>query len=161
MRHFVTAVVCSTVFGLLLCWNGPVVAAFDDPAVQSRQALVAQVAREAQVVLIGTVVAVGPPPGIWSGRMAVRQSVVLQVSSVLKGYAPGPNVTVNIPVVAKSRLADSTQPALSPAIFKIGAILIVLANLDETRQMLDGLDENISAIGASPNNQAAIAALLH
>lgn len=134
----------------------PRAARFDDPFIDARHTLVRMIGQEAELVFVGTVISVGPPPPAWSGKMRARQAVAFGVERVLKGLVPGPTVTVYEPVVANSRLAASTvEPGLSPTLFRSGNRLIVFARKGIPPETFDGTDENVGVIPSSPQNDVA------
>src|SRR5262249_47626438 len=78
---------------------------------------VATAATRAEVIFEGTITAVAPSPGVWSGRFAAYQAVSYQVTHViadreqrLKGDG---KVTVQHLLVTNSATADKT-PRLNP-----------------------------------------------
>jgi len=153
--HILTAIALA---GLMLSWpaRAEQSAPFDDAFVEARSALVRTIGQASELVIVGTVVTVGPPPPAWSGRLRARQAVALKVERVLKGFAPEPTVTVYEPVVSNSRLAATTPaPGLSSKIFRPGNLLIIFARKGEPPETFDGVDENVGAFPSSPRNDIA------
>lgn len=80
----------------------------------------------ANIIMVGEIVEVGPPPAFWSGLFAAYQDVRYKVIDVFKGTLPTKEVLVAHPVVHNSVTADKSHPGLSPALFSVGNRLIIL-----------------------------------
>lgn len=127
------------------------------PAATTNSAF-ARAATAAHVVFEGEVRALGPTPGVWSGRFAAYQTVTYRVTKIVsdpgKRLSADAEVTVQHVLVAGSETAD-VQPQLRPALVAVGATVIVLANLNDGRWT--GLDEHHGIVAADAEHRAALA----
>jgi hypothetical protein len=88
---------------------------------------VARSVAKAPVVFVGRVVAVGPSPGVYSGVVVTRQSVIYDIEEVWKGRAPAPRVVVSH-VLAEEPTLDPAEPRLNPAVWRVGARLVIASD---------------------------------
>jgi hypothetical protein len=97
-----------------------------------RAALRANTAR-APVIVTGSILAVGPSPGIWSGRFPVYQEVTYQPrhwKRLIPPRAPDlERLVVRHLLVAGSRTADPDHPRLRPDLFQVGAEMLLFLEL--------------------------------
>jgi hypothetical protein len=84
--------------------------------------------RRADVLFVGEVVAVQPSAGIWSGIIAVTQVVRYRVIELIRGEPIETVVTVAHPIVGPP-VTERDEPELSHAIWRVGARLLIGANL--------------------------------
>ena len=71
--------------------------------------------REAPVVVLAEVIAIGPKPGFWSGQFAAFQDVHYTVIESMRGSVAAKEIAVRHPVVKNSETAD-IQVCLAPPI---------------------------------------------
>lgn len=80
-----------------------------------------------EVIFVGAVESVGPPPAHWSGPLAAYQEVRYRVDQTIKGPVVGPRLVVIHPVVRDSPTAEPGDvPGLSSRLFSCGATLLVM-----------------------------------
>jgi len=135
---------------------------FQDPFLNKGQKRLASNLRRADLVFVGTVVHVGPPPKFRSGRFMALQEVRYKVEDVLKGALPGGTGALKVQhvVVGGSRTADPSPEAnrLSPIVFAPGSRLVVVASRQSSMWL--GSDEDYGVIPATDLNLVAIKELL-
>jgi hypothetical protein len=93
-------------------------------------------ARAADAIVVGRVVALGPPPPAWSGVFAAWQRVDYQIVRWLKPPAkevPSPLIAVFHLVVSGAPTADPAVPRLRASIFYPGAELILFVREADSR----------------------------
>ena len=80
-----------------------------------------------EVIFVGTVQSVGPPPARWSGPLATYQEVRYRVDETISGEPLGPLLSVIHPVVRDSATAAPGEvPGLSSSLFHCGATLLIM-----------------------------------
>ena len=80
-----------------------------------------------ELIFVGTVERVGPPPAQWSGPLASYQEVRYIVDETIKGDPLGSRLAVIHPVVRDSPTAEpGGVPGLSSRLFRLGARLLVM-----------------------------------
>jgi len=84
--------------------------------------------RRADVLFVGEVVAVRQSPGAWSGIISGTQVVRYRVIEMIRGQPLGAEVTVEHPIVGPP-VTERDEPELSHAIWRVGARLLIGANL--------------------------------
>jgi hypothetical protein len=109
--------------------------------------------READLVFVGTVSAVGPSPGFWSGVAVARQTVTYEVKEVMKGSWADPSVKVAHLLVLGSPHADQEKAGLSPQVFAVGNKLIVFAKKGADGKGFEDFDENLGTLPFSESNE--------
>lgn len=87
-------------------------------------------------VVVGEIIEVKPPLGVWSGEFAVVQRVHYKVKDVLKGRVSEELLDVGHYVIANSSVADSRAARLSPEIFAKGRALILFLKPDPKKGYL-------------------------
>jgi hypothetical protein len=99
-----------------------------DPASSLPASALAEL-RSADLVFVGEVIAVGPAPRFWSGRVPSFQDVEYRVLRTLKPKTPPTHerITIAHPIVKGGRIVRSDSPWLDEAVFHVGAQLIVSA----------------------------------
>lgn len=104
--------------------------------------------RAADLVLVGEVVAIGPPPSSWSGRIAQFQAVTYRIMRTLKSAAPLPTdgVTLHHPIVHGLRGVQKDAPAIDARLLPVGARVILLATTHGERR--DLLETDRAILGA-------------
>ena len=116
----------------------------------------------APVILIGSVLSVGPSPEFWSGRVPAYQEVTYRPVRwlwVLPPLAPNPErLPVEHLVVARSLTADPEKPRLRPDLFKEGAEFLLFLELSDGRWTCVG--ENYGAVPLTPEVQKLIGDVL-
>jgi len=119
----------------------------------------ARAAASAPTVFEGTVVAVGPAPPVWSGRVMAYQAVTYRVTRIVadpdQRLSVDAQVTVQHLLVAGSETAD-TEPRLRPALAHPGATVIVLASW--SGDQWTGVDEHHGIVVADAAHRAALPA---
>ncbi len=89
-------------------------------------------AKEAQIILVAEILAVGPKPGFWSGQFEAFQEVHYEVVSVLKGKLTRKEILAKHPVVKNSETSDVIVPRLSTRLFfKGNKVILFLDELTE------------------------------
>ena len=84
-----------------------------------------------EVIFVGTVQGVSPPPRYWSGPLASYQEVRYRVDETITGDIPGPELVVVHAVVSHSPTAEPGDiPSLSTRLFGQGARLLVMGIVD-------------------------------
>lgn len=85
--------------------------------------------RSADLIFVGEVIAIGPAPRFWSGRVPAFQDVEYRVLRTLKPKTPptSERITIAHPIVKGGRTVRSDSPSLDEAVFRVGAQLIVSA----------------------------------
>jgi hypothetical protein len=79
-----------------------------------------------ELIFVGTVESVGPPPPHWSGMLPAYQEVHYRVDQAIKGET-GPQMVAIHPVVRDSPTAEpGNVPRLSCQLFHCGATLLVM-----------------------------------
>src|SRR5215467_7470729 len=80
---------------------------FQDPFLNKGQKRLTSNLRQADLIFVGTVIHVGPPPKFKSGRFMALQEVRYKVDEVLKGALPGGTGALKVQhvVVGGSRTA--------------------------------------------------------
>ena len=123
--------------------------------------------RRADVLFVGEVVAVQPSPGVWSGVLAVTQIVRYRVIELIRGQPLGAEVAVEHPIVGPP-VTERDEPELSHAIWRVGARLLIGANLrsqsaankrDFTPQ-LSGRGDQVGPLRAGGSTAQAVLAKL-
>lgn len=107
--------------------------------------------RAADLIVIGSVTAIGPPPPAWSGMFAAWQRVDYRVVRWLKraaDAAPAQAISVFHPVVSGAPTADPTAPRLRQSVFYPGAELILFLRRADGR--LEVFDEHRGALPNEP-----------
>ena len=80
-----------------------------------------------ELIFVGTIESVGPPPSHWSGPRAAYQEVRYRVDQTIKGEPIGPQMVAIHPVVRDSPTAEpGNVPGLSCRLFQCGATLLVM-----------------------------------
>jgi hypothetical protein len=80
-----------------------------------------------ELIFVGIVERVGPPPAQWSGPLASYQEVRYVVDETIKGDPHGSRLAVIHPVVRDSPTAEPGDvPGLSSRLFRLGARLLVM-----------------------------------
>lgn len=113
----------------------------------------------ADMILVGKVKSVGPPPGAWSGAFAAWQSVDYQVIRLLKKSEKGlplQAIVVFHMVVSGSKTANTAAPRLRESLFRPGAELILFVR--EKNSRYEVFDENL---GVLPNDPRALEKVEH
>jgi hypothetical protein len=83
------------------------------------------------LIFVGVVEAIGPPPGVWGGRLGAYQEVVYRVERTIAGQAPVRLIAIRHAVVQDSPLAEpGDAPGLSAHLFARGSQLVVMAVRD-------------------------------
>lgn len=83
------------------------------------------------LIFVGVVEAIGPPPRAWGGQQGAYQEVVYRVERILAGLPPGGLVAIRHAVVRDSPLAHpGDAPGLSTTLFAPGSRLVVMAVRD-------------------------------
>ena len=135
---------------------------FQDPFLNKGQKRLTSNLRRADLIFVGTVVHVGPPPKFRSGGFMALQEVRYKVENVLKGVLPAGTAELDIQhvVVGGSRTADASPEAnrLSPTVFAPGSHRVVIARRESSMWL--GSDEDYGVIAASDSNLTAIKQLL-
>ena len=81
-----------------------------------------------ELIFVGTVEAVGPPPTVWSGPAAAYQEVRYRVDEAIRGDAEAGPILVLHAVVRNSPTAEPGDvPSLSSWLFGPGARVVVVA----------------------------------
>lgn len=81
-----------------------------------------------ELIFVGTVEAVGPPPAVWSGPAASYQEVRYRVDEAIRGDAAAGPIIVLHAVVRNSPTAEPGDvPRLSSWLFGRGARVVVMA----------------------------------
>jgi hypothetical protein len=115
-------------------------------------------AATASAIFEGEVVAVGPSPGVWSGRFVAYQTVTYRATKIVsdpdKRLEVGATVLVQHMLVAGSETADP-QPRLRQALVVVGAMVIVLAKWSDGHWA--GIDEHYGVVTADAPHRAALA----
>ena len=132
----------------------PIAPAFTQSHYNSNREQVEVAARGAPLVFVGTVSAVGPAPGSWSGHFPRSQAVQYSNLRMLKGRLDRPTATVHHPVVAGAPTVDTQIPRLSGQIFAAGKLVIVIADYRNGR--LESPDSRYGAMPHDAANEAAI-----
>ncbi|HSE41654.1 MAG TPA: hypothetical protein VLH08_12905 [Acidobacteriota bacterium] len=108
-----------------------------------------RITQESDLIFVGTVIEVGPPPKDWSGYMSSYQTVRYKIEQILKGQYDAPEISIEHIVVHGSKTAEPGEtPKLSTAIFYPGASLIVSAGRPDVNRWTSGNE----VIGAVPNS---------
>ncbi len=100
----------------------------------------AELISQSDLIFIGKLTKLEPPPGVWSGFYKVTQKATYEVKKVLSGTSPGSTVEVNHLVIDQSKTA-STDPkiiGLSTNLFQTRAELMVFAK--STNGAFEGID---------------------
>jgi hypothetical protein len=115
-------------------------------------AALASNAGRAPVILIGSVLMVGPSPNLWSGRAKIYQEVTYRPMRwlwVSPPLAPGADrLVVRHLLVAHSRTADPERPRLRLDMFAEGAEILLFVDLIDGHWTCDG--ENYGAVPFTP-----------
>ena len=134
-------------------------ALFDSAATtaeNARKPLLLSQAAQARAVFVGQLVAVGPPPGAWSGLVLEYQRLDFQVQDALKGeVAPGA-ISVYQLIVALSPLAERDAPRLLARYTEVGQRYVVLLGAaDKTGREITASD----TVGLTVATDALVAEL--
>jgi hypothetical protein len=117
---------------------------------------------EANLIAVGTVQALGPPPGMWSGLVAAYQEVTYRPVTYLKVVPPWlprwDRLEVLHPVVALSRTADPEHPRLRADLFHPGAELVLFLRDENGRWA--AMEENYGAVPLTPEVEGLLAKTL-
>jgi hypothetical protein len=109
-------------------------------------------ALRAPLVAVGTVVAVGPGPGMWSGRFPAYQEVTYRVQRWIRLrpplWPPDDVLVVRHLVVFKSRTAHPTEARLNEEMFRPGAVMVLFIDLVDNAWTC--IDENYGAVPVGP-----------
>lgn len=115
-------------------------------------------ATAADAVFEGEVLALGPAPSVWSGRLAVYQTVTYRITKIVtdpgKRLSVGAETVVAHLLVSGSETADS-QPRLRPALVAVGATVIVLAKWSDDHWT--GVNEHYGVVYADAAHRAELA----
>lgn len=88
-------------------------------------------AERRDLIIVGIVEAVGPPPAAWGGQLGAYQEVIYRVERAIAGQAPDRLVAIRHAVVRDSPLAEpGDAPGLSAGLFARGSRLVVMAVRD-------------------------------
>lgn len=80
------------------------------------------------LIFVGTVESVGPPPGQWSGPVATYQEVRYRVEETIKGTVAAHEIGVLHAVVRNGPTAEPGDvPGLSSWLFASGSKVVVMA----------------------------------
>jgi hypothetical protein len=107
----------------------------------------------ADLILVGEVLARGSPPLAWTGIVKMTQLVAYRVIQILKGSYPHATVDILHVVMEGANTAASRRPALSTSFFRTGRRLIVFAGLFEgpefkTESHFEDLENGVAAYSA-------------
>lgn len=100
---------------------------FDSETLEENREQIQDNVTNAEIVMVGTITAVGTAPEFWSGIAMSTQTVSYTVDSVLKGTYTETSLTINHILVDGTRQA-ADAPGLDATIFAEGAQLIVFAS---------------------------------
>ena len=140
-------------------------AKFDDPALNRGVGRMLTAVKRAELIFVGAVRSLGPPPRVKSGRVKALQTVTYRVQDVLKGQLEdtAKEVIIHHVVVGRSRTGHPgpDKNELSPTLFQLGSVLVVMAS----RERIDGMvwvsvDEDVGTFPATAQNLDAIKKLL-
>ena len=102
------------------------------------------------LIFVGIVEGIGPPPRTWSGLLNSYQEVVYRVEQPITGLAPARLIVVRHAVVRGSPTAEpGDAPGLAASLFAPGARLVVMA----VRDMLGPWFAPSEHFGAMPHSQ--------
>lgn len=112
--------------------------------------------RVADLVLLGEVLAMGPAPSSWSGRVPQFQTVTYRVAQIIKAPGPvaGEPITVHHPIVHGLRGVQQDRPALDAALLHVGARWVVLATTHGDRR--EALESDRALLPADDGAVAAV-----
>ena len=131
---------------------------FQDPFLNEGQKRLTSNLKLADLVLVGTVVHLGPPPKFKSGGFMALQEVRYKVDEVLNGVLPAKTSELDVQhvVVGGSRTADPSPEAnrLSPSLFAVGSRLLVIAKRESSMWL--GSDEDYGVIAPTDSNLRVI-----
>lgn len=117
-----------------------------------------EAATRAGAVFEAVVVAVEPAPMVWSGLLAVYQTVTYRIVKIItdndKRLSVDTQLLVRHLIVLQSKTAD-TKPQLRPDLVKIGVTVIVLADWRDNQWT--GVDEHFGIVPADSAHRAALA----
>lgn len=83
------------------------------------------------LIFVGIVEAIGPPPRVWGGPLGAFQEVVYRVERTITGPVTDRHVAIRHAVVRDSPLAEPGEaPGLSTTHFAPGSRLVVMAVRD-------------------------------
>lgn len=146
------------------CGGGGAATQFDEQILNDNSTKIQSDVDDAELIIVGTITALGTAPDMWSGIVWSTQGVTYNVDSVLKGSLADASITVYHLVVDDTR-QSSDAPGLDSTIFAVGNKLIVtikqnpnLVNLGtgwEIPRYID-FDENFSSIPWSQQNENVI-----
>jgi hypothetical protein len=102
------------------------------------------------LIFVGIVEGIGPPPRTWSGLLCSYQEVVYRVEQTITGLAPAQRIAVRHAVVRGSPTAEpGDAPCLSASLFGPGTRLVVMA----VRDMFGPWFAPSEHFGAMPHSQ--------
>jgi hypothetical protein len=117
----------------------------------------ARAAAAAGAIFEGEILAIGPTPGVWSGRFAAYQAVTYRITKIVtdpdKRLSIGEQVIVQHLLVAGAETAD-LQPRLRRALVAVGAAVLVLVNWSDDHWT--GFDEHYGIVTADDTHRAAL-----
>ena len=155
LRHGMVRAACLSV---LVALSALAQVSFQDPFLNNGQKRLTSNLRQADLIFVGTVIHVGPPPRFKSGGFMALQEVRYKVDEVLNGVLPAKTSELDVQhvVVGGSRTADPSPEAnrLSPSVFAVGSRLVVIAKRESSMWL--GSDEDYGVIAATDSNVAAI-----
>ncbi len=88
--------------------------------------------REAEIIFVGEIVEMGPPPAGYSGVYAFHQVVTYKLARVLKGTELQSNIRVAYPILGNQKHEEKGRPGLSRDYFRLGRQFIVFANRESS-----------------------------
>jgi len=112
------------------------------------------------LLFVGRIVSIGPPPRVWIGFVVVRQDVTYDVLRVLRGAVSGPQIVVGHVVCTGSPTGDKSANSLDLAAFAIGRTVIVGAVDDRVGREALGNDERLAFLPWSPRVERQVVAAL-
>jgi len=98
------------------------------PLVLQEEERLQRVTQKSDLIIIGTIVDLGPAPKDWSGYTSSYQTVRYKIEKIVKGQYGASEISVDHIVVFGSRTAQPGEtPGLSDVVFSPGTKLIVSA----------------------------------
>lgn len=154
-------------FLLMACGSGTP-SQFDSQDLIDHTTQIQTNADNAELVLSGTITAIGTAPEFWSGIATSTQSVTYTIDAVLKGTYTETTLILNHLLVEGSRQAGTT-PGLNTTLFAVGSRLILFLKLNSDYTSLGedyqgpsyiDIDSEYSAIPWSDQNQGVIESMI-